>query len=220
MGSAFIIPKLKVNKSSRISDCLSVFTGEMFAIIMAISWISEVKVPKIVICSDSSSALISLNERKSKTRQDMIIEIIQELHSLKQISIKVQFLWVPAHIGLKGNEEADNLAKKAIEQETVDIQIPFSRSEIKSIIKKNIWKLWQQLWDKDTKGRHLYQIQSTVGKGRVSGWSRAEENMITRLRLGHTRLNNTMHLINKHPTGLCEVCDVNETVEHVILQEV
>ncbi len=76
------------------------------------------------------------------------------------------------------NEEADNLAKKAIEHETVDIQIPFSRSEIKSIIKKNIWKLWQQLWDKDTKGRHLYQIQSTVGQGRVSGWSRAEENMI------------------------------------------
>ncbi len=41
VGSAFIIPKLKVNKSSRISDCLSVFTGEMFAIIMAIRWISE-----------------------------------------------------------------------------------------------------------------------------------------------------------------------------------
>ncbi len=40
--------------------------------------------------------------------------------------------------------------------------------------------------------------------------------MITRLRLGHTRLNNTMHLINKHPTRLCEVCDVNETVEHVM----
>lgn len=46
---AFIIPKSKVNKSSRTSDCLSVFTGEMFAIIMAIKWISEVKVPKISV---------------------------------------------------------------------------------------------------------------------------------------------------------------------------
>ncbi len=46
--------------------------------------------------------------------------------------------------------------------------------------------------------------------------------MNTRLRLGHTRLNNTMHLINKHPTGLCEVCDVNETVRtcYNVLQEV
>ncbi len=34
---------------------------------------------------------------------------------------------MPAHIGLKGNEEADNLAKKAIEQETVDIQIPLDQ---------------------------------------------------------------------------------------------
>ncbi len=107
----------------------------MFAIIMAIRLISEVKVPKIVVCSDSSSALISLNERKSKTRKGMIIEIIQELHSLKQISIKVQFLWVPAHIGLKGNEEADNLAEKAIEQETVDIQIPLVDQKLNQLSK-------------------------------------------------------------------------------------
>lgn len=26
-----------------------------------------------------------------------------------------------------------------------------------------------------------------------------------------------MHLISKHPTSLCEVCDVNENVEHVIM---
>ncbi len=112
-------------------------------------------------------------------RQDTIIEIIQELYSLKQNSIKVKFLWVPAHIGLRGNEEADNVAKKAIEREIVDNQIPFSRTEIKSIIKRNIRKLWQQYWDIDAKGRHLYQIQSTVGKGRVSGWNREHDYKVT-----------------------------------------
>jgi ribonuclease HI len=218
VGSAFIIPKIKVYKNKRISDCLSVYTGEMFAIIMAIRWIREVKISKAVICSDCSSALISLKEMKSETRQDMVIEIIQELYSIKQDSLEVQFLWVPAHIGLRGNEEADALAKKATEREIVDIQILFSRSEIKSIIKKNIMKKWQLYWDNEIKGRHMYQIQSTVGKGRISGRRRYEENMITRLRLGHTRLNSTLHLISKHPTGLCEVCEVSETIEHVLMK--
>lgn len=68
VGSAFIIPKLKLYKNNRISDRLSVYTGEMFAIIMAIKWISEVKISKAIICSDSNSALISLNELKSETR--------------------------------------------------------------------------------------------------------------------------------------------------------
>lgn len=101
----------------------------------------------------------------------MVIEIIQELYSLKQNNVKVEFLWVPAHIGLRGNEKADVLAKKAIERKAVDKQIPFSRSEIKSMIKNNILKIWQHQWDTDIKGRHLFQIQSTVGKGRVSGRS-------------------------------------------------
>lgn len=62
VGSAFRIPKLKVNQSISISDCLSLYTGEMFAIIMAIRWISEVEISKAIICSDSSSALISLDD--------------------------------------------------------------------------------------------------------------------------------------------------------------
>lgn len=107
------------------------FKSTTFAIIMEIRWIREVKISKAVICSDCSSALISLKEMKSETRQDMVIEIIQELYSIKQASLKVQFLWVLAHIGLRGNEEADALAKKATEREIVDIQILFSRLEIK-----------------------------------------------------------------------------------------
>jgi len=30
--------------------------------------------------------------------------------------------------------------------------------------------------------------------------------MITSLRLGHSALNNTLHLIGKHPIGLCDHC--------------
>ncbi len=52
---------------------------------------------------------------------------------------------------------------------------------------------------------------------RITKISIIEENILTRLRVGHTMLNKTLKIINKHPTGLCEHCGVEESVERVIL---
>lgn len=41
--------------------------------------------------------------------------------------------------------------------------------------------------------------------------------MLTRLRLGHCGLNKTLKMVGKHQTGLCERCQEEETVEHVVL---
>ena len=97
------------------------------------------------------------------------------------------------------------------------MDIKLSKSEAKAIIKRNINKEWQHNWDTGTTGRHLYSIQQEVGTPRTVKRSTREENIITRLRVGHTKLNKTLHLINKHPSVLCEYCQVQESVEHVIL---
>ncbi len=39
---------------------------------------------------------------------------------------------------------------------------------------------------------------------------------MTIMRLGHTGLNNTMFLLKKHPSGLCDCGMEDESVEHVI----
>ncbi len=51
---------------------------------------------------------------------------------------------------------------------------------------------------------------------RITKRSITEENILTRLRVGQTMLDKTLKIINKHPTGLCEHCGVEESVEHVI----
>ena len=37
-----------------------------------------------------------------------------------------------------------------------------------------------------------------------------------RLQLGKCRLNHYLHTMGKHDTGLCDICDVQETVQHYI----
>ena len=57
-----------------------------------------------------------------------------------------------------------------------------------------------------------------MGDGRKVGFKRREENVISRMRIGHTGLNHTLSIIGKHPTGKCIHCSQPETVEHVLLR--
>ncbi len=80
-----------------------------------------------------------------------------------------------------------------------------------------IIKEWQQRWDQELKGIHLYLIIKRVGIVENKGRNRREETIMTRLRIGHNKLNSTLHIMEKHPTGFCDQCQIPETVEHVLI---
>lgn len=44
-----------------------------------------------------------------------------------------------------------------------------------------------------------------------------EEAAMTQLMIGHSGLNNRLHIMRKHPTGLCQHCYQPETVKHAIM---
>ncbi len=56
--------------------------------------------------------LTSLLSCKPEARQDLVFEGLLNLFRIRQLRIEVNFLWVPAHVGVDGNEEVDLLAKK------------------------------------------------------------------------------------------------------------
>ena len=122
---------------------------------------------------------------------------------------------MPAHIGVAGNE-ADECAKKAASNSSVDLEVDYSKAEIKSIVKRKMREQWQSLWDSGVTGRHLHDIQGKIEPCRSSNRSKGEEDALSRMRLGHTRLNNTLAIIKKHADGKCQFCDSPETLEHVI----
>ena len=58
---------------------------------------------------------------------------------------EVVFIWVPGHVGVRGNFAADSAARDALDGDTSDKLIPFS--DLKSAVNKYSFELWQSEWD-------------------------------------------------------------------------
>lgn len=98
------------------------------------------------------------------------------------------------------------------------MEVSISKAEVKSVIWRKINQMWQENWDREGKGRHLFQIQNSIRVNRA-GMGRRREEVIMRLRLGHCTLNKSLKLVGKHQTGLCERCqEEEESVDHVLLR--
>lgn len=67
--------------------------------------------------------------------------------------------------------EADKMTKKALKLKQSRSNISLSKAEVKGIIRGAMITKWQEMWDGEVKGRHLY-IQKQVGNGRKNFGSR------------------------------------------------
>ncbi len=109
----------------------------------------KTEIVKVVICSDSASVLVSLISFHSKSQQDILYEILYSVTRITNQGGQVKFVWVPAHLGVKGNEKVDKVAKKALKKEKVEMQIRISKAEVKCIIWEKVNHKWQEMWDNE-----------------------------------------------------------------------
>ena len=96
---------------------------------------------------------------------------------------------------LGGNDACDLVAKRAFKHEGVT-PIPLGQSEIVSLVKVPIEKLWQSQWDSNIKGWFSYRVNPVVVPPvRLSRFSCKDQVALIRLRLGHCWFNSYLHRI-------------------------
>ena len=83
-GAGFVIPALKIKQSFCLGKGFSVFTAELFAVLMALTWINDVDIAiySILLCVDSKSVLYSLQNWNAKVRKDIIFDMKYVIHSI------------------------------------------------------------------------------------------------------------------------------------------
>ena len=173
---------------------------------------------KVTIYSDSLSVLQAMKGDKSRARPNLIMEVNKFCDKLSKNKTNLEFIWIPSHVGIEGNERADEVAKKSLNHEKEGKRIPFELMEGYNRIEKIIMKEWQKRWEEEVKGRQYYNIENKVGKGwNGKSGSRRVEKSITRMRLGKCSMNHYLHQLKRHKDGLCEVCGTPETIEHYLM---
>ncbi|GBM90525.1 hypothetical protein AVEN_158601-1 [Araneus ventricosus] len=108
-GCAFCIfegSNQKFQWMAKLQSFNSVFQTEIFAVNKAIEWANTTKIQASIL-GDSQSGLKAPSSFKSKTK------LIQETQMALLSNPSLNIGWVKSHVGVHGNETADNLAKQA-----------------------------------------------------------------------------------------------------------
>lgn len=112
-------------------------------------------------------AVIMSLQSMQTNRSGILIEIMITLYSIKQMGIITRFMWVPVHVGIQGNEEADKLAKDTLNMDEPSINISLSRSEGKHLILEACDRKWQTIWESCQKGQHFHRVQRRIKKSKI-----------------------------------------------------
>ena len=190
----------------------TIFTAELQAIKAALNIIETSNNKRWTIFSDSQASIKAIAQQNPK---HPLVKTIQTIMIQLQTKNKeICFCKVPSHVGIQGNEKADEIANEAQKLpgfHTTKIPI----SDYHYPIRKHILKIWQDRWDQSH--QKLREIKPRVKPWvYLPGGNRRNEVKLTRLRIGHSRLTHGYYMSRGRPPE-CEHCRTPLSIEHILL---
>jgi ribonuclease HI len=218
VGSAFVVYESGneiINRTYRLPSYCSVYQAELYAILKALEYIDTNNVRLAIIHTDSNSSLEALKQRNPTTP---IVHRIQELLLLLARNRKtVKIRWVKAHIGVVGNERADELAKESTTKDDNQIQTDIFApiSFVKRILLTRFRSEWNRNWQISTKGRWTSKIFPTIEDRAKCKISISHE--ITQLLSNHGKHREYLARFKVSQSANCRFCAYpSESYEHLI----
>ena len=199
--------------SKRLQNNSTIFAAEATAITLALNYYRHMDPVQhdVVMYSDSMSCLQAIEGEDSNN--PLICQIMNLLWALSDKGTCVCFCWVPSHCGIEGNEIVDQLAKETLDHD-IDPLTTVHFADLKPLVNSYIQQEVQIKWDVSIHGRDLYLLKPTLGPPkRFRHLTRAEEVVITRLRIGYTKATKS-HILSRGPPTACQHCGQTLTIEH------
>lgn len=173
-------------------------------------------------------------------RQQILRFIVLAIDPLREQHIEVELRWIPAHIGLIGNELADRAAKEAtgwrkvmrrkgklieinISHTSPSPKLPFLRTAVKASLAERLFAKWDDDRHREVWGRTLYKIAPTPSRkvlhlhDKLPKWI---SSLMVQMRTGKIGLKKILY-VRKVPDvddTECKCGEGEETVRHVLTE--
>ena len=203
-GSGFYVRFVDGDSSSfavQGGKLCSNFRAEVLAIKTATDFLSSCDKPlgNVSILTDSMSTLQALN---ASDPGPLVQSLKASLASLTE-KAPTTLQWVPAHIGLSGNEHADRLAKEG--SRLTQPNPPATYEETKTLLRSSFRREWANL-------NRGYQAQ----KDAIRSLERKDQTLIFRMRTGHCGLRAHLKRIGVTATATCQCGQADQTPAHIL----
>ena len=108
----------------RLNDGATILQAELAAILEALQQARLRQYNTAVVVTDSKAAMATIDSTTPMDNKALIKSIHR---SAAELTDTPEIVWVPAHVGVQGNERADAAAKSALSHATVERKIATSK---------------------------------------------------------------------------------------------
>ncbi|XP_037507057.1 uncharacterized protein LOC119383121 [Rhipicephalus sanguineus] len=205
-AAACVIPSKAISRQCRLPFPASSTAAELAGLHLAADLLAEdiPAVPIAVLC-DSKAALQTLaNHRRAGLTGNLLAT---KFRALAASGASVSFHWLPSHVGIAGNEEADRLAKAAHQPGIPITQAVAARDYSQARLKKLLVTVHPDRRVANGQGPKLLP---------ETGLTRRERASLLRLRTGRVWTAARRYLKGRCASPACSRCGDPETLEHLL----
>ncbi|KAI0570491.1 RNase-H domain containing protein [Pyrenophora tritici-repentis] len=239
IGSAAVCPLTQQTLSAHMgpSTLSTVYAAELQGISLALQIARRYENEhgerkSIAIYTDNQAAIWSIAKAEGRSGAYILGEIAQQVQELQDKGLTVTVRWIPAHVGIPGNEAADQAAKEATGwREDGRSQLPANppsqlyplKTTLRRWCKTQAERAWISAWREDKRGRATYRHTPTPTKKVLQlheRLSKRESALLVQLRTEKIGLND--FLFSRHVPTItnprCSCGERRQTVAHVLLR--
>ena len=214
----------------------TVYEGELVGLNLGAELLrKETRVKDVSIYTDNQASIQALESFKPTPGHYIADEFLRMISNIRKrfTRCKIRISWIPGHEDVQGNEDADDIAKKAATDGSSHNAalpsflrkintLPLSKSALKQKFDAELKAENSSIFAKSPRCNALRRIDETAPSAAfqklIRDIPRRHASILAQLRTGHIPLNKHLHRIGRAASPTCPVCEGGqESVLHFLV---
>ncbi|KAJ5667636.1 hypothetical protein N7507_003500 [Penicillium longicatenatum] len=213
----------------------TVYAAELAGIKIALDkFKSQRESSELVIFADSRAAIQAVQNPKRPSSQHILRAIYAHVHELRSLrtpttpspsdDFSISIRWIPAHVGVPGNELADVAAKNAAlggAEAGSDNQFSRLAATAKQQVRSRIRAKWATMWAREKTGKPNQKLVPTPHKKTLelfTGLPKHYTSILVQMRSMRVALKHFLFKIGEAASDECGCQEGSQTPKHVLLR--